>query len=716
MDKDRSIEDLLRRLERVKRLQNKDQWIARCPAHKDNTPSLGIAVKGDKIVLHCYAGCTIESILDALRLEKRDLFLSDWVPSDRKPQIVAVYDYVDAHGSVRYQSVRMEPGRDGKKKTFFQRQPDGAGGWINNLNGIKGRWPYRLQKIQTSSIEEWIWVVEGEKDVQRLEDYKLLATTSAGGAGKWPGHHSFCMYFRDRKVVIIADNDPPNNKGRRAGLEHAIDVARKLQDYAASIKLLTERELIGLPGDGGDISDWLNAGHTIDELKQIADEAPEWTDRTGQRGSGDKPTDDELRDRWLDKSPPMIFGRGDFYRYDKGLWKPVGVYLIKREVMAILEDAKSEGIEPSSSILSSVVELARARCAVSDDQFDGHSDYLVCGNGTLQISTRKLLPHSHSLYATTGVNFEYDPEAKAPTWEAYIDWLGEKIGIESVGFLQEFAGLCGTTDISYEIAVWLFGQMASGKSTFVEGITNVFVDRYCKLGLRDIERSQFALAQLPGKTLAVATEQPGEFIRSLDVINSIISGEAITYEKKFNDPITITPTAKLLWAMDQLPRIPSASSGIFRRVFIVNFGRSVPEDERDPLVKERIKHESKGILNWCLDGLARLKERGRFEIPERVKQSGQDFRESNDVVNAFILECCVLGYKLSISGGELYKAYKKWCEQNGHKPLSNTRIRDDYQRLGLEKYLSNGHARWRGIDLNDEWKDDQAPLGEGWKK
>ena len=340
--------------------------------------------------------------------------------------------------------------------------------------------------------------------------------------------------------------------------------------------------------------------------------------------------------------------------------------------------------------------------------FDLHPDYLVCKNGTLHIPTKKLEPHLPELYATTGVGFDYDPGAKCEVWDGFIYWLGEKIGTEVVKFLQEFVGYCFTTETKYEMAVFIYGQPGSGKSTFVEGIKNTLADRYCSLGLRDIELSRFALSQLPGKTLAEATEQPGDYIRALDVINKIISGEPITYEQKFKPPITIRPTVKILWAMESLPKVLSAGSGLFRRVQPVPFGIPVPEDEKNASVKERIKQESAGILNWGLEGLARLTARGEFLIPDRIKQASQEFRESNDIVNAFITECCQVGRDRTVKSGDLYKTYQKWCGENGHKPMSSTRIVEDYRRLGFEKFIVHGYTHWKGVELKDEWKIDKT--------
>lgn len=422
--------------------------------------------------------------------------------------------------------------------------------------------------------------------------------------------------------------------------------------------------------------------------------------------TGGKPTHDVLRDRWLSRAEQIIYGLGEFRRYQAGLWPAVSEWVIKRELLEVIEAAKPEGIKPSQGIVSSVIELARIKIAVEDDSiFDAQPDYLVCGNGTLHIPTLTLGPHDPHLFATSGVSFDYDPSAKAPAWTAFLFDLGVSTSQDVVDFLQEIAGYALTTDTRYEISPWLYGPPGSGKSTLLTGFEAMLGSRCGLLGLADIERNRFALAALPGKTLAIATEQPGDFIASTHVLNAIISGETITVDRKFKEAITVTPRCKLAWAMNELPRVSDPNSGLFRRVKVVTFP-VIPESERDPALKEAIKTEGAGILNWALKGLGRLRNRGRFEIPQEVKDATQSFKDTNDIPGRFVEECCVTGndensepYRAQAS--QLYNAYKAWCIENGHKPQSSTSLAEDWKRLKFEKRRPGGINHWFNVGLRN---------------
>src|SRR5262249_25134177 len=129
-----------------------------------------------------------------------------------KPHVVTTYDYTDEDGELLYQVVRFEP------KDFRQRRRDGLKGWVWNLGDTR-RVLYRVPELVKAPKDRLVFVVEGEKDADRLHSHGLLATTNAMGAGKWRQEYSEAL--RGRNVAILPDNDDPGRK-------HAADVERAL--------------------------------------------------------------------------------------------------------------------------------------------------------------------------------------------------------------------------------------------------------------------------------------------------------------------------------------------------------------------------------------------------------------------------------------------------------------------------------------------------------
>lgn len=423
-----------------------------------------------------------------------------------------------------------------------------------------------------------------------------------------------------------------------------------------------------------------------DEVKVIAAS-------TGRYAPRVVPTDDDLAEEWLNQYPETAYGLGEFRRYSAGCWPIVPYNQVEAEILKIAQAFAQRGYKISAWKIKSAIELARIRVQVSNDQWDADPEIVVCKNGTLHIPSGQLRAHSQSDYVTGGLAFDYDVMAEAPTWSYYLHTTINGVS----NFLQEFSGYCLTTDTRYEVAVWLYGQPGTGKSTFIEGIRTMLGGKVGNLGLTDIERSRFGLSDLPNKTLLVSTEQPAIFMQASNILNSIISGESVTVDRKFRDAITITPRAKILWAMNELPRVPDASNGLFRRVKVVMFG-SLP-CAKDPAIKENIKREGSGILNWALSGLARLQANGGFDFPAEVIDATDYFKQVNDIPFLFVEECCVRETQAKIRGSELYGAYRTWCSDNGHRAQSSTSLAEDWQRLGFIKVHTKTGSFWEGIRL-----------------
>jgi len=285
-----------------------DGYVALCPGHDDHDPSLSVREADRRILVYCHAGCRLQDILNALGLEAGDLFFerntgrSDEKSRNVKPRhrkTVAIYHYTDADGKP-YEAVRTEP------KGFFYRQPDGKGGYTNNLEGI-ALTLYRQEEVK-AAIEcgEVIYVVEGEKDADKLRSLGFVATTNPMGAGKWRDAYSETL--RGGNLVIIPDGDRPGRK-------HTETAAQSCLGRAAKIRVLELHT-------AKDVTEWLEQGHTAEELVQLTDACSEYRGRA-EHPDETKPLiavgNRQLRDMTADclsvlylanGSNPEIFQRG----------------------------------------------------------------------------------------------------------------------------------------------------------------------------------------------------------------------------------------------------------------------------------------------------------------------------------------------------------------------------------------------------------------------
>jgi 5S rRNA maturation endonuclease (ribonuclease M5) len=211
-------------------------WMAKCPAHDDNNPSLSIRDVDGKVLLHCHAGCGQRELIAALTAQ------GIWHerPAEVRWKIKTTYDYTDESGQLLYQVVRKEP------KGFFQRRPDGQGGWINKKSSRQVL--YHLREVIEAPI---VFVVEGEKDVETLRGQGFVATTAAGGAeAKWLPEYTDAL--AGREVIVFPDNDRP-------GRDRAARIARALIRQVSRLVIL---ELEGAK----DVTEWFDKGHGELEL------------------------------------------------------------------------------------------------------------------------------------------------------------------------------------------------------------------------------------------------------------------------------------------------------------------------------------------------------------------------------------------------------------------------------------------------------------------
>lgn len=276
-----NVQDILPLLKGVKRYAG--GWVARCPAHDDSTPSLSIAERDDQLLLYCHAGCSFESIMAKLRdgghisgnLGNGSFDASQYLRPGRliRNHVVAKYDYRSPSGEFLYQIVRIvAEGGAADRKTFkIRRKPrDGEtpsqDGWIYNAQGVE----LSLYNVESVSENALIYVVEGEKDVETLKSLGLAAVCNPFGAGKWRAEYSEAL--RDKTVVILPDNDAT---GRR----HAETVANSL------VGIATEVLVIDLPGlaEKGDVSDFIGAGGTADDLMELVTRAETWRPKINKK-------------------------------------------------------------------------------------------------------------------------------------------------------------------------------------------------------------------------------------------------------------------------------------------------------------------------------------------------------------------------------------------------------------------------------------------------
>lgn len=244
-------------------------------------------------------------------------------PSQRPTQQEAAYSYHDADHRLLFEVVRLRY-QDTGEKTFRQRRRGPDGQWIWDLKGVEPVL-YRLPELIGADPSEWVFIVEGEKDVERLRNHGAVATCNSGGAGKW--REAYAEPLRGRRVAIVPDND-------QVGREHAQAVARSLSGAGVEVRVV---ELPDLP-EKGDASDFLDARRTLADLLVLVEAAPAWASRGEVIGDvrGEEPEESNesetdphrLARLYLGSTahhagPTLVYWRGEWWRYLCGAFRAV---------------------------------------------------------------------------------------------------------------------------------------------------------------------------------------------------------------------------------------------------------------------------------------------------------------------------------------------------------------------------------------------------------
>ncbi len=362
--------------------------------------------------------------------------------------------------------------------------------------------------------------------------------------------------------------------------------------------------------------------------------------------------------------------------------------------------------------LHAIVDLAKADAsiAVTHDRLDADPWAFNVANGTLDLRTGKLRPHRREDLVTKVSPVPFDARAACPTWDAF---LSRAMGgnTEMVAFLRRMAGYALTGVIREHVLGFMFGGGANGKSTYI-ATTRAMMGDYAVTAPRGLlfrsrgERHPTELTVLFGaRFVACAEIEEG---RAFDegLVKDLTGGDEISARRMAEDFWSFAPTHKLFIAGNHRPSVRGDDEGIWRRIRLIPWTVTIPPEERDPLLVDKLRDELPGILAWAVRGCLEWQASGLGE-PVEVTKATADYRDESDLVGEFFRLRCVFGGKGDVETRKLLRAvYTEWCEENGFRPvdaktfarkLRDRGVADATKRDGL-KFLD----AWRGVRLLSE--------------
>ena len=320
----------------------------------------------------------------------------------------------------------------------------------------------------------------------------------------------------------------------------------------------------------------------------------------------------------------------------------------------------------------------------------GNADTVLINlqNGTFEVSPKgtNLRPFDRSDFLTYQLPFDYNPEAKAPIFEAYLSRvLPDK---ERQRVLAEYLGYVfikhGSNALKEEKALVLYGTGANGKSVFFEVFNALLgVENVSSFSLKSLTNDNgYFRAKLSNKLANYASEINGNLEAS--IFKQLVSGEPVEARLPYGQPFILKQYAKLIFNCNELPKDVEHTHAYFRRFLIIPFDVTIPPQEQDKQLHTKIiDNELSGVFNWVLEGLKRLLEQKRFSKCDAAQRAVEQYRIESDSVQMFLSEH---GYKVSATDivplKEMYSDYRSYCAESGLKPCSAKTVADRLRSSG----------------------------------
>ena len=319
---------------------------------------------------------------------------------------------------------------------------------------------------------------------------------------------------------------------------------------------------------------------------------------------------------------------------------------------------------------------------------------------------------------------KYDPDASAPVWCKFLDRTfacRERL----IKYIQRLIGYALTGMVNEQILLILWGGGSNGKSTLLSAVLDMLGPDYSMQAVSDLlmssrnDKHPTERADLFGKRFVSCVETEGNRSLAESLVKQLTGGEKVRARRMREDFWEFDPTHKIVLATNHKPRIKGTDHAIWRRVRLIPFpvkfwdpdkGETGPVELRqDKFLSDKLRAELPGILRWAVEGSRDWQQNG-LKAPAEVLAATDEYRDSQDVLTAFIEDRCVTGEQFTTQAGPLYQAYREWAEQNGEELMSNRRFGECLTERGFDGEKKTYVFR-RGIALKSDSSDSQTNFG-----
>lgn len=360
----------------------------------------------------------------------------------------------------------------------------------------------------------------------------------------------------------------------------------------------------------------------------------------------------------------------------------------------------------SDNRIKAMINLAQSEpgIPVKTDELDRDPWLFNCPNGTVDLRTGVLLPHSRNHLITKISPVEYSASAVCPNWEAFLDRIMS--GNQNlISFLQMAIGYCLTGDTREQCLFILYGSGANGKSTLINTMSSLLGD-YAQqtpvntLMIKQNDGVPNDIARLKGARFVAAVEAEEGRQLAENMIKQLTGGDIITARFMRSEFFEFKPEFKIFLATNHKPEIKGTDAGIWRRIRLIPFNVCIPPDEQDKDLQNKLKAELPGILRWALEGCIAWQQCG-LETPIEIEEAVLEYRAEMDHVSAFFRERCKFDPLERVLASTLTSKYEEWCRDCQVELLNPKQFAARLRENGCSpiKMGATSQRGWKGVNL-----------------
>ncbi|AFM26025.1 phage/plasmid primase, P4 family [Desulfomonile tiedjei] len=366
-----------------------------------------------------------------------------------------------------------------------------------------------------------------------------------------------------------------------------------------------------------------------------------------------------------------------------------------------------------ASRINAMIQLLPSEPGISvpHDVFDTNPWLFNVQNGTIDLRTAKKHEHRRSDMITKISPVTYDPDAQCPRWLQFLQELKQEQRV--IEFIQRSLGYSLSGNTSEQVWFFLYGTGNNGKGVLIDTISYVIGDYAVATDAATFLDNQKGirndLARLRGARF-VSAQEPSPNVRfDPSCLKSFTGQDTITARFLHQEFFEFKPEAKLFFSANHKPGVIDNSLGFWRRVRMIPFTTQFAGKAKDPNLREKLKAEASGILNWLIEGCLKWQQDG-LKVPKEVHDAIYEYRENTDILSDFLTTRCVIGKDtLKIEPVKrLYDEYLKYCDENRiRKPFSRPKFNQNIEeRQGVKQRRETNCRFWSGIGLRCDYPDE----------